>query len=254
MITFKQYLDESINDKGLFKAIFVIGLPGSGKSYTITKLSGGVEPRIVNTDRAVEHLTGITKSKKNIRTDAKTFDKNEDEVDDQWTQDIADSAQRITVNTLTGYIDGMLPLFVDGTSNNVSRIMHRVGILESLGYDVGIVFVNATFETAVQRANNRRRKVTQDFIKFVADQNAENVAYLKSKTTFFRQVDNDAGQLNDDALKKAYKSVQAFFSAPLKNPVGKRTLAKLEETKQKYLKPSIVTDDKLKQLVNGWYK
>lgn len=243
MITFKQYLDESINDKGLFKAIFVVGLPGSGKSYTIAKLSGGVEPRVVNTDRAVEHLTGITKNRKS-----------EDAPDNQWTQDIADSSQRITVNTLIGYVDGMLPLFVDGTSNNVSRIMHRVGILESLGYDVGIVFVNTTFETSVARANSRRRKVTPDFIKYVAEQNAENVAYLKSKTSFFRQVDNDAGQLNDEALAKAYKAVQAFFSSPLKNPVGKRTIAKLEETKQKYLKPSIIADDKLKQLVNGWYK
>ena len=56
MKTFKQFVAESINDKGVLKAVFVIGIPGAGKSYTVKKLNGTVQPRVVNTDRATEYL------------------------------------------------------------------------------------------------------------------------------------------------------------------------------------------------------
>ena len=54
--SFKQFMSESIEDKGIFKAIFVIGIPGAGKSYTVSKMNGAVTPRVVNTDRATEYL------------------------------------------------------------------------------------------------------------------------------------------------------------------------------------------------------
>ena len=35
-MSFEQFLlNESINDKGILKAIFIVGLPGAGKSYTV---------------------------------------------------------------------------------------------------------------------------------------------------------------------------------------------------------------------------
>ena len=55
-MNFKTFLNESINDKGIFKAIFLVGIPGSGKSYTASKLNGVISPKIVNTDIAVEYM------------------------------------------------------------------------------------------------------------------------------------------------------------------------------------------------------
>ena len=53
---FLRYLTEGIEDKGIFKAVFLAGHPGSGKSYTLDRIkSGQIEPRIVNTDKFVEH-------------------------------------------------------------------------------------------------------------------------------------------------------------------------------------------------------
>lgn len=49
-MNFSKFLTESINDKGKFKAIFIIGIPGSGKTYTISKLKGIISPRVINTD------------------------------------------------------------------------------------------------------------------------------------------------------------------------------------------------------------
>ena len=48
----QSYLREGIEDKGIFKAMFMAGHPGAGKSYVLRKVkSGQVEPRLVNTDK-----------------------------------------------------------------------------------------------------------------------------------------------------------------------------------------------------------
>ena len=54
-------VNESINDKGIFKAIFMAGTPGAGKTTVAKKLSGGVEPRFVSTDTWVEFMKAFGK-------------------------------------------------------------------------------------------------------------------------------------------------------------------------------------------------
>jgi dephospho-CoA kinase len=242
MITFKEFISESINDAGLLKAVFVIGLPGAGKSYTIEQLKGTISPKIVNTDKATEFLS----------IKYQTFISSAN-----WNE-FKDTTHRITQEALRGYINGMLPLFIDGTSNNVSNILHRIGILESLGYDIGIVFVHASLETSKRRADARtaasKRVVDEEFIELVHKENKENAAFLKNKVDFFRQIENGSDGLDDAEMLAAFKAVQAFFAAPLKNPVGKRTLETLKDTKQKYLVPALIPADALTKKIDGWYK
>lgn len=242
MLTFRQFLDEGINDAGIMKAIFIIGLPGAGKSYTIKQLKGTISPKIVNTDKAAEFLS--SKWGKEIRSS-------------NW-EDFKDTAHRITGNMLLNYIDGMLPLFIDGTSNDVSNLLHRIGILESLGYDVGVIFVHASLDTAIRRAEERAklmgRHVDIDFIKHVDKQNHENAAYLKSKISFFKEIKNDVDELDDAGMTEAFKRVQNFFSTPVENPIGKRTVDKMNADKLKYLSQGIVDRNVLMKKIEGWYK
>ena len=234
MITFKTYLSESIEDKGILKAVFVIGLPGAGKSYTVKQLSGAVSPRVVNSDRATEHLLKGAQG---------------------WDA-IKDKTHTITLGALKNYLNSMLPLFIDGTSNNVSTLLQRVGILESLGYDVGVVYVHVDLDTAIARVEQRNksqdRQVDVEFVRKVARESEDNAKYLESKVSFFKQVDND-GTLDDAALLKAFKAVQSFFNSPVQNPVGKRLLASLQADKQRYMVPHL---DKavLDKKVEGWYR
>lgn len=242
MITFRQFIDESMNDRGILKAIFVVGIPGAGKSYTISKIKGAIQPQIINTDRATEYLTkklGIESGEEN------------------WSI-FKDDAHRVTVAHLANCLNGMLPLFVDGTSSDVSNILARAGILESVGYDVGVVFVDTKLEVAVDRAKARGeaigRHVPAEFIKKVHDLSQENKAYLKSKFQFFKEISNDPGELTDEAILTLFKSVSSFYDAPVQNPVGQRTLKKLKEEKQKYLVPEVYSADALKKKAEGWYR
>ena len=48
------HLQEGVNDPNIFKAFFLAGGPGSGKSYVVRKTTGGLGMRIVNSDDAFE--------------------------------------------------------------------------------------------------------------------------------------------------------------------------------------------------------
>jgi dephospho-CoA kinase len=239
MTTFKTYITEGINDAGILKAVFIIGLPGAGKSYTAKKLKGAVSPKVVNTDIAAE----FSAFKKDLNVSAST-----------WPE-LEDASIRITRKALEGYVNSMLPLFVDGTSNNVSNILHRIGILESVGYDVGIVFVHASLETAIRRAEARSkldgRVVSLEFIKSVDKVNLENAKYLQSKVDFFKQLEND-GELDNKLMQDIFKSVQGFFKEPVKNPVGKRHLEQMKDDSEKYLSPNVISAEVLRKKIEGW--
>ena len=232
-LTFKQFLLENRLDKGIFKAIFLAGTPGSGKSYTISQLSSGsIAPRIVNTDKFIE-----LRIKQKKEYDYSTYT----------------SPMTSTKKQLAHYLNGMLPLFIDGTSSNINDLVMRAGVLEPIGYDIGMIFVNTSLETSITRAEKRERKVDPDFIKQVYDLAADNKSYYQSKFDFFLDINNDAGELTDEVILKAFKKTTSFFNSDVKNPIGKRTIKKLEETKEKYLVPSIIGQSEINQKVEGWY-
>ena len=55
MKTLKQ-LQEGLYDPNIFKAFFMAGGPGSGKSYVVKKSTGGTGLKIVNSDEAFEKM------------------------------------------------------------------------------------------------------------------------------------------------------------------------------------------------------
>ena len=55
MITFTD-LQEGVYDPNIFKAFFIAGGPGSGKSFVVRKTTGGLGMKIVNSDDIFEKL------------------------------------------------------------------------------------------------------------------------------------------------------------------------------------------------------
>ena len=55
---FRQFLDEGVNDPGIFKAIYLAGGPGAGKSFVADKTlpNAAFGLKIVNADIALEFL------------------------------------------------------------------------------------------------------------------------------------------------------------------------------------------------------
>jgi len=132
MKSFKQFLQEGINDKGIFKAIFLGGTPGSGKSYVSTRISDGqIDARVVNTDKFLEFIS----SKRNIDI-GPGFDKEAKEF-----AKLFKDTKNSTSAQLTGFINGMLPMVIDSTSANTNNGLMRKN--KNRGYQKLIVWNDA---------------------------------------------------------------------------------------------------------------
>jgi len=232
MKKFKEFLQESIEDKGILKAVFMAGSPGSGKSYVIKKISSGViSPRIVNTDKFTEALG----------------------LELPWIK-VKDKVKKLTIDQFALYINSLLPLWVDGTSSSLASTSRRAGILQSLGYDTALVFINTSLETALERASKRERKVSPDFIK------KAYAKIQKVKKNLFRifprhqEIRNDDGELTTDVILNAFRKTLSFFNSSVNNPEGQEIISKLKANNEKYLVPLIFPDiDHIKRRLEGWY-
>lgn len=227
-------ITESINDKGIFKAMFFAGLPGAGKSTVAQRVTdGAVSPRIVNTDRSYEFLLKKYGQKANKAA---------------WEM-LGGTSKAINSELLANYLNGMLPIFVDGTSANPSAAMRRAGIAESLGYDTAMIWVDVTYETALARIQKRERKVNPEFVKQVYDSIEGNRELYRSRFgNNFIEVDNNSDNF-DQMEGQVFSKASSFFTEPVSNQIGQRII----EGGSKYLVPDVYTMEYIKKVVSVWY-
>jgi predicted kinase len=228
-----------VYDKGIFKAMFFAGLPGAGKSYTLNKITdGSIEPRIVNFDKYAEFL-----GKQHNIPDVGAYS-------EDW---FIDKSKTMTISQLAVYINSMLPMFIDSTSNKMNRVLYREGLLRFFGYDSGMIYINTPLEVAMERAKKRNRSVPESFIKSVYRSMQENIDYYRTHFDLFVEIQNGDGELTNDAILQAYRKVSSFFKEDIKNPVGKRNKEKAEKHGG-YLTPSVYTDiSHIKSKLINWY-
>lgn len=206
-------------------------------SFVKNKLGGGVEPRTVNSDTWTEFLGAGAKG--------------------QWGF-FKDDIKRITSNQLAGYINSMLPLWIDGTSTNPGNTVSRKGMLEGFGYDTGMLWVNTSLDVAMERAVEREKKIGRhvdpDFIVKAWETVNKLKPYYKQHFKWFKEVNNNDGELTDAILMKLYKETHTFFTSPLHSELGKYYKEELTTSGGKYLIDlDNVTMDMIKQKVKGWF-
>lgn len=238
----KLSINESIEDKGIFKSCFMAGTPGAGKTYTINKVkSGQIEPRMVNTDKFTEFI-------------AQQFGIAPNDISANWTA-YKSKIKSLSSSQLALYINSLLPLWVDGTSSKPQSVFRRQGILKSIGYDTAMIWVDTDLETAIERNAQRERNVPEDFLRDVYKRIKNLKSYYKSEFRFFYEVNNNNGELNNDAVLEAFRKVSGFFNSPLENPIGKQLIEDMRSQGHKYLADTKDYDIKvLKRLAKGWYR
>ena len=233
----REILTESVNDKGIFKAVFLAGLPGTGKSTIIERITDGtIAPRLINTDRSYEFL----------------LRKHGQEASNVAWQLLGQESKSINMEALSHYINGMLPLFIDSTSADIKSAMRRVSILESLGYDVSAIWVNTDVETAIERINQRDRKVDPEFIQKVHSTVDANKTLYQQMFKNFTEVDNNADNFSQ-MESSVYNKTNQFFNSSIQNTTGNRIYQQLTDSTEKYLVPSVYTKEHLDNVVSTWY-
>jgi predicted kinase len=226
-------LQEGPNDPGIFKAIFLAGGPGSGKSYVTQQLglqSRGL--RVINSDDAFEYL---------MRKQQLSFDMPPEE---QPGRDVARSrAKDITGKKQNLYLDGRLGLIIDGTAKDPNKMAALKAELDAIGYQTMMVFVNTSLRTALQRNLLRPRKVPSEIVIKSHEQVQKNKSLLSDVfAPNYIEVNNDNNATFGDPLRKIDKFLREPITAKAKDWVSKAQLQKTVTQEDVQGKPKVYVD------------
>lgn len=206
-------IEEGVDDPAIFKAIFLAGGPGSGKSFTVGKTGlGALGFRIVNSDEVFEFAlkkVGLKATPKDIFSPK--------------GQEVRKGAKKLTAKKMDLYLDGRLGLVIDGTGKDFAKIQKQATALKKIGYAVGMIFVNTNLETAIARDAKRARTLGADKVKVMWQEVQDNIG--KFQNFFggdFTVVDNSEGANWQKATLGAYKKVSKFAKSPVKSPIAKK--------------------------------
>ena len=213
-------LQEGVYDPNIFKAFFLAGGPGSGKSYVVRRTTGGTGLKIVNSDPAFELL--LTKAGLSLKMPPEEFERKEK---------VRAHAKRITAKQKANYLEGRLGLIIDGTGKDAEKILIQKNHLEELGYDTYMIFVNTSIDVALQRNADRPRSLQASEVVRMLKEVQSNIGTFSN---MFRQgfivVDNN--DASEDILKGIWKRVRGLLKRKVTNTRAKNWMA-MELAKRK---------------------
>ena len=212
-------LEEGPNDPHIFKAVFLAGGPGSGKSFVANKMLSGTGLKSVNSDEIYEYLA----NKQNLDLG------NPDVVASPQGQETRDRAKQLTKKRENMYLDGRLGLIIDGTGKDVAKVSKASKALKELGYDTMMLFVNTSEDVAQQRNTQRARSVPAEMVSKMWQAVQQNI--MKFQQLFgaanFHVVDNSGGLEDPDRaenFREVEKKLHSFLETPPKMPAARRWL------------------------------
>ena len=202
-------LQEGVYDPNIFKAFFLAGGPGSGKSYVVRKTTGGTGLKTVNSDNAFEKLlkdANLSLKMPDSETDART--------------PVRDRAKEITKKQQKNYLEGRLGLIIDGTGKDYDKIATQSNGLRQLGYDTHLIFVNTSLDVALERNAKRARSVPDSIVIKSWKEVQANIGKFNNH---FRQnliiVDNNVA--DEDIIQQVYKRIQSLLRKKITNTRAK---------------------------------
>ena len=203
-------LQEGLNDPNIFKAFFLAGGPGSGKSYVVRKTTGGSGLQVVNSDDAFErYLKDAGLSKK--------MPASEEEPRDVERK----RAKKVTSARKGNYVDGRLGLIIDGTGKDYDKIAKQSIQLKQLGYDTHMIFVNTSLDTALERNSKRSRSVPESIAVKSWKEVQSNIGKFSQH---FRQnfvvVDNNDS--DEDVMTPVFKQIKGLLRKKVTSPYAKQ--------------------------------
>ena len=206
-------LQEGLYDPNIFKAFFLAGGPGSGKSYVARQATGGTGLKSINSDDAFEHL--LNKAGLSLKMPPEEFERKEV---------VRGRAKEITVAKQKNYLEGRLGLIIDGTGKDANKILGQKAKLDELGYDTYMIYINTSLDVALQRNAERSRSLAEPFVvKAWKDVHANIGQFSNMFRGNLIVVDNN--NADEDILKQVYKRVKGLLRKKVTNTRAKNWMA-----------------------------
>ena len=220
-------VEEGVDDPHIFKAVFMAGGPGSGKSYIAkSRLLKGSGLKVINSDDVFEFKMGKA-----------GLDYEDPEVIySPQGQEIRNKAKDTTATMEAGYLRGRIGVIIDGTGREIGKIAGAKEKLVNMGYSCMMVFVNTSLEVAQERNLSRvGRTIKPEELEKMWRAVQDNM--MKFQQLFgadkFQVIDNNGGLEDPDRAENfevVAKNVDAFVNRP---PRSKYAKAWIEDQKKK---------------------
>lgn len=195
-------INEDVN-RGLFKAIFVSGGPGSGKDIIIREAIAHDNAVEINTTLAISILNDRHKlyiPSRDLRREA---------------------------------VRNRLPLIINGTTNDEHNILAIKEELEDLGYETMMLFVNASNDASKRRNEGRVRVMTESVRQARWEATQQVSERFQNQFSKYLEFDNslDLNEATDFELAKKEDDVSIifemtnwFFDIPVENETAETWL------------------------------
>lgn len=226
MKSYEQILSEGLYDPNIFKAFFLAGGPGSGKSFVARNVFSGTGLKLVNSDVVLENSlkkSGLSMSMPD---------------EEQYFRDMLRTrAKAVVDNQIDLYVKGRLGLVIDATGRDYNIISRQFSALQLLGYDCYMVFVNTSLNVALERNAKRERVVPEYITKNSWQSVQDNIGKFQNLfgLTNFIVVDNSKSdqELVTLTMSKVNAIVRKFLGSPIKSYIAKRWMAKERMARRK---------------------
>ena len=226
MRKFQQYITEGVYDPSIFKAFFLAGGPGSGKSWVSARALSGMGLKVINSDSAFESKL----KKERMTLDFATHDEKQIIKRDK----IRSQSKRIAGMQLSMALEGRLGLIIDSTARDVEKIQQQALNLRSIGYDIHMVFVNTSLEVALERNKNRPRSLPDAIIINSHKQIQKNMGRLQRLFGVRNFVVVDNNEVAQDVNPTVHKRIRGMVNrAPTSYQAVKWIHRELDKRKRK---------------------
>jgi len=204
-------LHENVN-RGLFKAIFVTGGPGSGKDIVIREAISESRAVELNISQVVEYLA-----------------------DKQKLSEKTNDFRREAIRNRS-------PLIINGPADTHDKMNHIKEELEELGYYTMMVFVNTTNEVSQERNTKLSRMMVESirYDKWMQAQN--NKELFENSFDNFIQIDN-TGSLEsiEEDITQTYLNINNFIESKI---YGGISLSWLEKHGKLNISDNLIKEEK----------
>ena len=225
---FTELLIEGVNDKSIFKAVFLAGGPGSGKDYVLDNTLAGHGLIEINSDKALEYLMDVEGLSSLMPPE-----------EEEKRNLIRGRAKNITSVRERLAVLGRNGLIINGTGDDFEKNAKIKKRLEELGYATSMVLVNTGDDVSQQRNIERGtrggRTVPEDVRKEKWDGvQAARTEYAKlfgdsymefDNSEDLRQADPEVVKQKKDEMMNIFKRIKEFTSQPPQTPQAQAWIA-----------------------------
>lgn len=241
---FEEVLNEGVNDRSIFKAVFLSGGPGSGKDYVLDNTLAGHGLTEINSDKALEYLMdreGLDKRMPSSEKEAREFVRGK-------AKSVTELRQRLALQGRNG-------LIINGTGDDIEKIKKIKNRLDELGYESSMISVNTDDEVSkkrnIERGERGGRTVPEKIRKEKWDAVQKSLPEFKKmfgdnyidfdNTEDLRTSSSDVVEKKKSEMMDIFKSIRKFVSQPIENEKAKSWMSteikkkdKLEPTEKEY--------------------